>query len=252
MILTVSELCDKAAKYLQSVSIGNKNSNYEPADSLKNGNVIKTYNFQVETPDVANYYPKNSKINLTEQEAEKLISIGTKKRTIKINIKTDENISEEYLNSISNNGIVQDWNNYVNEFVYSRINSKAYVGMSSLFLFLYLFRYFVDARFCQFSDIYTKAHVWLYKTGNVKYNPDNMVLADNSIIDKTLMDAYINTLVKEIVNRDTHKILGAAASTNSCSSSSSSSSCSSSSSSSSCSSSSSSSSSLFIAYFNLG
>ena len=79
-----------------------------------------------------------------------------------------------------------------------------------------------------------------------------MILASNSIIDKTLIDSYINTLVTEIVNRDTHKVLGAAASTNSCSSSSSSSSCSSSSSSSSCSSSSSSSSSLFIAYFNLG
>lgn len=83
MILTVSELCDKAAKYLQSVSIGNKNSNYEPTDSLKSGNVIKTYNFQVETPGVAKYWPKNSRLNLTEQEAAKQISIGTKSRTIK-------------------------------------------------------------------------------------------------------------------------------------------------------------------------
>ena len=252
MILTVSELCDKAAKYLQSVSIGNKNSNYEPTDSLKSGNVIKTYNFQVETPDVAKYWPKNSRLNLTEQEAAKQISIGTKSRTIKINIKTTEDIPEEYLKSVSNNGIVQDWDKYVNEFIYSKINSEAYVGVSSLFLFLYLFRYFIDTRFCQFSDIYTKAHIWLYKTGDAEYNPDNMILASNSIIDKTLIDSYINTLVTEIVNRDTHKVLGAAASTNSCSSSSSSSSCSSSSSSSSCSSSSSSSSSLFIAYFNLG
>lgn len=263
MILTIAELCDKAGKYLQSINIGNKNSNYVPDNTLKNGNTIKTYKFEIPTPSVTNYYPhdpkdpfnlsnpKNTKINRPEDEITPTIT-SAKIRTIRMYIKTNEDIPIEYLRSTSDFNILQDWSEYKKQFIYTKIDSDAYVGVSSLFVFLYLFRYFVDSRFCQFSDIYTQSNVWLYNTGSVDYDPAEMLLASNSIIDKTLMDTYINTLVTEIVNRDTHKVLGAAASTNSCSSSSSSSSCSSSSSSSSCSSSSSSSSSLFIAYFNLG
>lgn len=251
MILTIAELCDKAGKYLQSINIGNKNSNYVPDNTLKNGNTVKTYDFTVFTPSVANYYPKDTIINKPDEEIKPTLTTQ-KRRTIHMYIKTNEDIPVEYLTGVSNLNILQDWNEYKKQFIYTKISSDTYVGMSSLMVFLYYFRYFVDIRFCQFSDIYTQSNIWLYKTGSAKYEPTEMLLAEDNIIDKTLMDAYIDTLVTEIVNRDTHKVLGAAASTNSCSSSSSSSSCSSSSSSSSCSSSSSSSSSLFIAYFNLG
>lgn len=252
MILTVAELCDKAARYLQSILVGNKNYTYNPADSLKNGGIIKAYDFNITCPDYSRYYTRGTRLGITEEEVKKLITDGKKVRTVKMYIKTNEDIPEEYIKPVSNNDIVTSWNNYKEQYIYTKLDSKAYVSVTSLFTFLYLFRYFVDTHFCQFSDIYTKTHVWLYKTGVVKYNPANMTLSKNNLMDKTMMDVYINTLVTEIVSRDTHKVLGAAASTNSCSSSSSSSSCSSSSSSSSCSSSSSSSSSLFIAYFNLG
>lgn len=253
MILTVAELCDKAAQYLQSISVGNKNYSYTPTDSLKNGGIIKTYNFDIQCPDYCTYYDKGTEfLGMSEEEVQKLITIGYKTVTINMNIKTNEDIPEEYLKPVSNDDIKQDWDTYKQQCIYTKLNSTAYVGVTSLFVFLYLFRYFVDIRFCQFSDIYTKTHIWLYKTGDLEYNPASMELASKSFIDKSMMDAYINTLIEEIVNRDTHRVLGAATSTNSCSSSSSSSSCSSSSSSSSCSSSSSSSSSLFIAYFNLG
>ena len=250
MILTIAELCDKAARYLQSITVGNKNNIYTPAEALKNGGTIKTYDFEIKCPDNCEYYPEGTRIGAPEDTIKK--TLGYKNRTVKMYIKTNEDIGEEYLKAVSNSDIATDWNSYKNQYVYSKINSEAHVSVTSLFLFLYLFRYFIDTRFHQFSDIYTNTNIWLYKTGNIKYNPADMLLAGESFIDKSMMDSYINTLISEVVNRDTHTVLGAAASTNSCSSSSSSSSCSSSSSSSSCSSSSSSSSSLFIAYFNLG
>ena len=239
MILTLAELCDKAANYLQSIKIGNKNTTYSPEGSLKAGTTLKTYSFNIQCP---------AYIDSTNPAA----YTGKVTRTVQLNIKTNENIPSVYLKAVSDSGIVADWNDFKDRYIYSKLNSNTYVSLSSMFLFLYLFRYFVDTRFCQFTDIYTKSSVWLYKTGSVAYAPSNLGLAGNSVIDKAIMDTYINTLVSEIVQRDTLKTLKASSSSNSCSSSSSSSSCSSSSSSSSRTSSSSSSSSLFIAYFNMG
>ena len=47
MILTLTQLCDKAANYLQSIKIGNKNANYMPNNSLKAGTTLKTYSFTI-------------------------------------------------------------------------------------------------------------------------------------------------------------------------------------------------------------
>lgn len=263
MILTVAELCDKAARYLQSISVGNKGYTYIPPDALKKGGEIKSYSFLVECPDECRYYEEVTRLDIPEEDCIKLgLTKGKnnvrkypsegKKRTIQMYIKTNEDIPKEYIKPVSNDDIVKTWKDYAEQYIYTKLDGTTFVSITSLFTFLYLFRYFVDTHFCQFSDIYTKTSVWLYKTGVAEYNPTNMVISSENLMDKTMMDAYISTLVTEIVSRDTHKVLGAAASTNSCSSSSSSSSCSSSSCSSSCSSSSSSSSSLFIAYFNLG
>lgn len=229
MIASVAELCDKALEYLLSISVGNKNATYSPSGSLKSGTVLKTYSFSIATPDV------NTSVA----------------RTSTMSISTNESIPSAYLTAVDNAKITSDWNSYKTNYIYTKISSNTRISLSSMFLFLYLFRYFVDKKFCLFTDIYTQSSVWLYNTGTVTYSPGDMSLNLNSL-DSSAMNTYMTTLINEITSRDTLKTLKASSSNNSCSSSSCSSSCSSSSSSSSCSSSSSSSSSLFIAYFNIG
>ena len=220
MIKSVEELCNKALEYLLSISVGNKNMTYTPSDSLKSGGLLKTYNFNIYTPGAS------TRVS----------------RTSTMSISTNENIPSAYLTSVDNNKITTDWNNYRNTYIYPKLSPDTHVSVSSMFLFLYYFRYFVDKKFCLFTDIYTKASVWLYNTSNVTYTPTNLSLGANTL-DVYMMNSYMNTLIKEITTRDTLKTLKASSSSNSCSSSS----CSSS-----CSSSSSSSSSLFVAYFNIG
>lgn len=262
MNLTVEELCNKAGKYLRSIKVGNKDRSYTPTGSLQNGAIINTYNFTVKCPSVRDtYIIGDAEGNITQDTSstkynppgreDGVVDIGFEENTVTFTLKTSENIPDEYLVGVGDGEILKDWQNFRDNHIYTKLNSKAYVSISSMFTFLYLLRYFVDQRFCQFTDIYTKSKIWLYKTGTVVYSPSNIDLS-KKVLDKSTMDSYINTLVTEIVSRDTLRALKASSSSNSCSSSSSSSSCSSSSSSSSCSSSSSSSSSsLFIAYFNL-
>ena len=228
---SIEELCDKALEYILSITIGNKNKNYNPPNdsSLKKGAVLKTYNFNIVTPAV------NTKVTQTST----------------ISISTSENIPSIYLNAITEEKITSDWEQYRDEYIYTKLNKDEYVSVSSMFLFLYLFRYFIDKKLCMFTDIYSQSSVWLYNTEDVVYSPNNMILGPDSL-DQHAMNNYMNTLINEIVERDTLKVLKASSSSNSCSSSSSSSSCSSSSCSSSSSSSSCSSSSIFIAYFNIG
>lgn len=229
MISTVGELCDQALIYLDSISTGNKNSAYTPSEHLKAGGVLKTYTFTITCPDINKSTTKTSSLY----------------------IKTSEDIPQAYLKSYSSTQLMADWNLYRDEKIFSQLSSSTFVSVSSLFHFLYLFRFFVDHKFCQFTDIYTKSKIWLYNTSNGIPNPELFQPISERTLSKETLDSYISALIKEIINRNSLKTLKASSSSNSCSSSSSSSSCSSSSSSSSCSSSSSSSSSLFIAYFNL-
>lgn len=229
MIQTILELCDKAQEYLLTINVGNKNKTYTPTGTLKSGGVLKTYSFSYTAPGVNEPVTKTSTMTIS----------------------TSGNIPNNYLTSVSTNKMIQDWEDYRDNHILTKINSETYISLSSMFYFLYLFRYFIDKKFCMFTDIYGKSYVWLYNTSTVTYSPSDMNLEDK-VLSATDMDTYISTLISEIANRDTLQTLVASTSSNSCSSSSSSSSCSSSSSSSSCSSSSSSSSSLFIAYFNIG
>ena len=229
MASTIGELCDKALAYLLTISVGNKDATYTPSGSLKSGTVLKTYSFSVTVPAVN----------------------ASTSTTATLNIATSESIPSAYLTAVTNAKITSDWNAYKTSYIYPKITSKTHISLSSLFQFLYLFRYFVDKKFCLFTDIYTKSSVWLYNTSTVTYSPSTMDMSATTI-NATSMSNYMKILISEIVNRDTLKTLAATSSTNCSSSSSSSSSCSSSSCSSSSCSCSSSSSSLFIAYFNLG
>ena len=220
MISNIEELCNKALDYLLSINVGNKGKTYTPSGTLKSGGLLKEYNFTIYTPGV------NTQVS----------------RISTISISTNENIPSTYLKSVDNTKITSDWNSYRNNYIYTKLTPTTHISVSSMFLFLYLFRYFVDKKFCMFTDIYTKSSIWLYNTSDVTYSPSTMSL-DNNILDISTMNAYMNTLINEITSRDTLKVLKASSSNNSCSSSS----CSSS-----CSSSSSSSSSLFVAYFNIG
>lgn len=228
MKTTISELCDKALEHILSIDIKNKDVAYSPSDSLKNGNTIKTFNFNITVPDINQSVTKNATID----------------------IKTNETIPEEYLKATSNSNIETDWNNYKTKYIYNKLNSERIISVSSMFEFLYLFRYFIDMKFSQFTDIYGQSNVWLYNTADVTYSP-SFSNENVNVLDIATTQKYMDILISEISARKTLKVLNASSSTSSCSSSSCSSSCSSSSSSSSCSCSSSSSS-LFIAYFNLG
>lgn len=227
MISTVSELCDKALEYILSVPVKNKNVAYTPSGTLKKGAHIKTFSFNITCPGI------NQSVT----------------KTANLYVDTGEDIPSAYLAAASTDKIKADWNDYKNKYILTKLTSDTYVSISSLFAFLYLFRFFIDKKFCLFTDIYTLQNVWLYNTGTISA-PQNMNI-DISQLNMTNMNSYMSTLINQIMNRDNLKVLKAASSTNSCSSSSCSSSCSSSSSSSS-SSCSSSSSSLFIAFFNIG
>ena len=228
MISTVSELCDKALEYILTVPAKNKNAAYTPSGTLKNGATLKTYNFGITCPDV------NQSVS----------------KTASLFIKTGEDIPAAFLSAASTDKIKSDWNTYKNQYILTRLTSNTQISVSSLFLFLYLFRYFLDNKFALFTDIYAMQSAWLYNTGGIPTPPQGMNI-DIEQLNMTNLNSYMSALVGQIIAGNNFKTLKAASSTNSCSSSSCSSSCSSSSSSSS-SSCSSSSSSLFIAFFNIG
>ena len=225
---TIAELCNRAQEYLLSIKVQNKNAAYNPKSTLKAGGSLKTFYYKIQCPD------KNKAVTQTAQ----------------INVFTNENIPASYIAAVTDAKIISDWVAYRDKYIYTRIQSSTYISLSSMFLFLYLFRYFVDKKFCLFTDIYTMNSDWLYNTAAVTYNPSGMNI-NLGELDAAAMDSYMDTLITEIATRENLKTLVASSSHSSSSSSSSSSSCSSSCSSSSCSCSSSSSS-LFIAYFNLG
>lgn len=229
MLSTIGDLCDAALQYLLLVSIGNKYKRYAPNGSLKNGYTLKQWNYNLTVP------ADNRHINTSAN----------------VSVRTAETIPDQYLTEVSNAKITSDWDTYKKKNIYPKLNADMHISTSSMFYFIYLFRYFVDRHFKMFTDIYGQSCVWLYNTGNVTYSPTDMDIREKEI-SVSAIEKYVDTLIDEVVSRDTIQTLQASTSFNSCSSSSSSSSCSSSSSSSSCSSSSSSSSSLFIAYFNLG
>lgn len=228
MLSTIDDLCDAALAYLLTISLGNKYKRYSPAGSLQSGAVLKKWEYNLQVPAQDGY--ANTKANVI--------------------VNTTESIPEKYLIQISDSTIEKDWNQYKEKYIYPKLSGDTYISTSSMFYFIYLFRYFVDKHCKMFTDIYGQSFVWLYNTETVTYSPADMTIKENETNVSTI-EKYVNVLIDEIVARDTIQTLHASTSFNSCSSSSSSSSCSSSSSSSSCSSSSSSSSSLFIAYFNL-
>lgn len=229
MISTTGDLCDAALKYLTSIKVGNKNRKYIPTGTLQEGANLKSWEYALRVP------------------AEN----GCADTTASVVIQTSQAISNDYLKEVRNSRIKSDWNNFRDKYIYTKLNKDDYISTSSMFYFIYLFRYFTDKHFKMFTDIYGKSFVWLYNTGMITYSPKDINIKETQTTVASI-DKYVDALIDEIVSRDTIQTLQASTSFNSCSSSSSSSSCSSSSSSSSCSSSSSSSSSLFIAYFNLG
>ena len=229
MLSAVGDLCDAALQYLLLVHIENRYKRYIPNASLAKGYVLKKWDYNITVP------ADNRHINTTANIA----------------VKTNDSIPNQYLTEVSNAKITSDWNAYKEKYIYPKINADLHISTSSMFYFIYLFRYFVDQHFKMFTDIYGQSCVWLYNTGTVTYSPIDMDIHEKEVTASSV-EKYVDTLVNEVMARDTIQTLKASTSFNSCSSSSSSSSCSSSSSSSSCSSSSSSSSSLFIAYFNLG
>jgi hypothetical protein len=229
MLSTIGDLCDTALEYLLTVPIGNHYKRYVPTGTLRNGGTLKNWTYHIRVPAY------NTHVDTTAS----------------VSVYTSESIPEKYLAKVTDSKITEDWNSYKKNYIYPKVPANTYISTSSMFGFIYLFRYFVDKHLKMFTDIYGKSYVWLYDTENVTYSPTDIKMTQDKT-DVSTIEKYVDTLIDEVVTRDTIQTLHASTSFNSCSSSSSSSSCSSSSSSSSCSSSSSSSSSLFIAYFNLG
>lgn len=238
--LELQTLYSKALTYLLSIQVGNKNKKYIPTGNLVKDSVIKTVTYAIKSGvKVEHHY--------NEDDGARVMNNTNMDQSANITIKTREEIPLEFLNSITNDNIVNDWNSYKVNYIEPRIGNKKYVGISEVCLFLYLFKYFVDKKFKQFSDSFTKNFVWLYNSNSVAYSPTDLTVVPAEMTDSIASD-YITALVQETVRSDFLSILAASAAASSSSSSSCSSSCSSSSCSSSCSSSSSS---VFIAYFNI-
>ena len=207
MISTIGELCDAALNYLITINAGNKYKTYTPEGSLRPGTIMKKWDYVMRVPTYNSCRDVNTNIS----------------------VQTVESIPNEYLASVTNQKIADDWNKYKHQYIFPKINSDVYISVSSMFYFIYLLRHFIDKRFKLFTDIYGITSVWLYNTqSSISYSPANILLNDNEIND-SVVDKYVNALINEVISRDTLKTLQASTSFNSCSSSSSSSSCSSSS-----------------------
>ena len=173
--MTISQLCDQVLVYLQSIGISNKNTTYTPSGSLVSGGNIDTY------------YVTNVQRSISKN----VVQNGT----VYHYIKTNENINSVYRASVTNDRIKNDWIAFKNTYISKMLNANDTISLSSMFVFIYLVRCFINTRFALFTDVYHTSYVWLYNTSqSVNYN------VNDNIVSTTLNDMSGITNLKQIVN----------------------------------------------------
>lgn len=176
--MTISDLCNQVLVYLQTITIKNKSGVYTPSGSLKNGAELKRY--RVGITHCPSYHPKTNYSQVTY---------------LNHIINTGESIPNSYLQQATNERIKNDWNNFKNNYISKTLKMNETISISSIFVFIYLVRCFINTRFALFTDVYHTSYVWLYNTSqSVNYN------VNDNIVSTTLNDMSGITNLKQIVN----------------------------------------------------
>lgn len=180
--MTISDLCNQVLVYLQTIATQNKSGVYTPKDSLVKGGEVKRYTIGI--THCPGYHPKTHYSQVTN---------------INHIIRTNESIPSSYLQQATNERIKNDWNAFKNNHISRILKMNETISVSSIFVFIYLVRCFINTRFALFTDVYNTSRVWLYNTAqSVNYNIDGNIvptkLNDTSGIEnlKQIMAACVD------------------------------------------------------------
>lgn len=182
--MTISQLCDQVLVYLQSIGISNKNTTYTPSGSLTSGG------------DIDSYYVTNVQRSISKNVVQK--------GTVYHYIKTNENINSVYRASVTNDRIKNDWIAFKNTYISKMLNANDTISLSSMFVFIYLVRCFIDARFTLFTNAYNTSRVWLYNTSSsVNYNVNTSVASTNfnDLSGVTNLNTIVSAFADEVSSR---------------------------------------------------
>ena len=188
--MTISELCNQVLTYLQMINISNKNKVYTPSGSLSNGGNVHSYT----KSGVKRGVKKNTVENLSVSHI----------------VKTNQSISAVYTAQVTNDRISSDWNTFKNTYISKMLNINETISLSSMFVFIYLVRCFMDARFVLFMDVYNKNRVWLYNTStSVDYNISGYI-APTDFVDfsgVTTLSNIISVFADEVSSKRNMQVL---------------------------------------------
>lgn len=206
--MTINDLCNNVLMYILSINISNKSSIYTQSGYLKvNGTPIQTHTYKIKYCPSA--YGGNGPKKTTD--------VWETNATVTQTVKTSETINAVYCQQATDERIINDWNNFKSSYISKMLNVNETISLSSIFVFMYLVRCFIDTRFALFTDAYHNTFVWLYNTSTtVDYKISNSVSpSEFTKISKGLnvLDTFISALVDEVSNRRSVHILKSTLST---------------------------------------
>lgn len=194
--MTINDLCNNVLIYILSINISNKSSVYTQSGYLKvNGNAIQTHTYNIQ------YCPSAYGGDGEQKRVDNFVSTATVTQTVK----TSETINSVYRQQATDERITDDWNKFKTSYISKMLNVNETISLSSIFVFMYLVRCFIDTRFALFTDAYHNTFVWLYNTSTtVDYKISNNVVPSdftNTSKGVDVLDTFISAFVEEILSR---------------------------------------------------
>jgi hypothetical protein len=190
--MKISDLYNEVLVYLLSIKPKNLDAAYTPTGTLANGGTLSTNTWYIHySPD----YTSSSAY-----------------RKVTLTVSTNETIPAKYTKATTTAAITSDWNNFKNTYMDKMLNANSTITLTSVFIFIYLVRCFVDSKFCLFTDTYNKSKVWLYNTENVAgmYNIDTNITTTELTKDSVAYDKLediILLLAEQVSKRNSIYIL---------------------------------------------
>ena len=200
--MTINDLCNNVLIYILSINISNKTSAYVQSGYFGvNGTALQTHTYNIKYCPSA--YGGGGPWKQTDVWVTNAIVTQT--------VKTSETIDAVYCEQATEERIINDWNNFKSSYISKMLNVNETISLSSIFVFMYLVRCFIDARFVLFTDAYHNAFVWLYNTSTtVDYKISNNVSPSEFTKNSkgfNVLDTFISALVDEVSNRSSVHIL---------------------------------------------
>jgi hypothetical protein len=199
--MQIYELYNEVLAYLLKIPTGNKSAAYTPSGSLVNGATLKSWTTKIQYCPSATMGSITAYSNVTQV------------------VKTSEDIPAAYKTQATDARITSDWTAFKNAYMSKMFNSENTLSLSSIFVFIYLVRCFIDARFTLFTDVYHTSYVWLYNTSSsvdYRVNSNISVAKFTNNYGKTNavsnLNTIINALAAEISDRRSFYILKSTAS----------------------------------------